>query len=301
MNHEGSTFLSGAAQDLSTLYCAKEGDRLAQEDRSNSTFITYQPAAEKQWDRYKGAYPWTAIAMATTRVDDGSTVVIAISPAGDYWELDAGTAIPLKGKIPKPGASLRALRTIERRTFAVGMGRKVLEREGPGQWTHIGPVIESGAPKMIVGFEDMDGFGGEDLYAVGWRGEVWRRTGWDWRVIDSPTSTNLNAVCCASNGIVYIAGDKGVFMVGREDQWSLIETNRRDTLQDVAESGGRIYCVTDFEILTLRNNQLVPDDAFVDDRRPATCLHLVRTPTGLYSLGPKDVFVLRDGVWNQIV
>jgi hypothetical protein len=182
------------------------------------------------------------------------------------------------------------------------MGRSVLRRKNAGIWNEIGPGTSQDDDGLVVGFEDIAGFSRDEIYAVGWRGEIWQLKKRAWRRLDSPVSANLNAVCCAVDGRVYIAGDDGTMLRGRDDLWEVLETGRTDNLMDVASQDGTIYVSTDFEILKLDNESLVAEDAFADAADlPGTCLHLLPGEGVLISMGPKDLFRLYGGVWERLV
>jgi hypothetical protein len=289
------------AVDIDTLYCAKEGDRLAADDKPNSTVLVYRNRETKPWSRIKPSVAWTAIGMASFVDSSMGQVVFAVSPYGKVLQLATSSEQLSVVEIPNPGASLRTARTIAETAWVVGMGRRAFKRSTDGLWTEDSPTPRSDDGTTIIGFEDIDGFGSDDIYAVGWKGEIWHRSTGRWRQIDSPTSRNLNAVCCASDGSVYAVGQKGTLLVGRGDSWATVDAKLKRNLLDVTEFDGVVLVCTDHAILKLQNDQLVPEDRFADDRRPATCLHLVRTTGGVYAVGPKDVFRLQGDVWRQVV
>ena len=61
-------------------------------------------------------------------------------------------------------------------------------------------------PGVPAGFEAIAGFGEENIYAVGWRGEIWQRKDDGWIQRDSPANVILTGVCCTDDGYVYICG-----------------------------------------------------------------------------------------------
>lgn len=116
-----------------------------------------------------------------------------------------------------------------------------------------------------MGFEDIAGFSSGDIYAVGWGGEIWRYEKGQWRRLRSPVASNLNAVCCAPDGYVYVAGDDGAFLKGLDDKWEVIEVGSGRNLLNVAALGNAIYAVSDFEIFKLSGDKLVADKAFAKE------------------------------------
>lgn len=302
MKHETSTFLCGCAPFYDFLFFAKELDELAEKGTPNSSFFCFdETESTDKYCKYNESVGWPAIAIETIKPEDGIREVVAIGPNGDYWELEPLSTDENVGKIPDFQGNLRTLSVIGDCIFACGMGRVVLERKNKGQWISIGPS-PSPTDADIVGFEDIGGFSKTEIYAAGWGGEVWWLDDGTWRKIDSPVSANLNALCCAEDGFVYIVGDNGTMLRGRRDIWDVIDTDRMENLMDVAFYNGNAYVTTDFRILKLENDKLVNDTSFANSNDiPSTCLHLLPASDGLISLGTKDVFRLHTDQWERLV
>lgn len=301
MEHDGSTFLSGAAASSGFFFFAKELDKLAADDTPNSSFFVYDEDDEEAFRKYDENVHWPAISMATVKPSGGKRVVVAIGPNGDFWELFPASTDEVLGRVAQGQFNLRKLATVDDEVYACGMNRIVLKRNGTGQWSSFGPGPDAADP-AVVGFEAIGGYSSDELYTVGWGGEIWWYDSGRWRRADSPTNANLTALTCAPDGKVYGVGHDGVLVTGRRDQWQLVETTRRDNLRSVAQLHGRIHVATDFAIYELTGAGLVPATDFADpDDRPSTCLHLLEAADGLVSLGQKDVFVKRDGPWQRLV
>jgi hypothetical protein len=297
MDHSISTFLSGCARYHDFIFFAKSLDEVAEnDDQPNSTFLMIDGATTGQFGEPVG---WAALAMAVVKVND-RLVVCAIGPNGELWEGMPSDGSSVTGDIGIGELSWRSMAAIDGDIYACGMGRTAALRIGPLQWKDIS------APKpkdtnQVLGFEDIDGFSAKDLYAVGWQGEIWQRKGSKWRQVDSPVSANLNAVCCADDGMVYVVGDNGVMLKGRDDTWREIATGLTEPLQDVRDFGGKVYVVTDFDIYELADDTLQEVTLAGGDDEPGTCLHLLRGDDGLISLGLKDVLKLHGGTWQRVV
>lgn len=304
MDHSGSSFLCGCAPFTDMIFFAKELDELAAADQANTGFFLWdqQIADEnKRWMKYDTAASWRAVGLATVKPAGQARIAVAVGSAGQFFEVDAENLVETVGMINPSVTGLRCLLGIEDVIFAAGMGRIVFERAGTGQWTAVGPGLESSERNVVLGFEGMDGFSARNLYAVGWGGEIWNYVGRGWTKIDSPTNGNLNAVACVGDADIYAVGDNGLLVHGHGDNWVAVDSGRPENLQDVAFSDGVLYVSTDFRILRLDDDGLVEADNFADGDRPATCQLLLKSGDGLVSLGPKDVFALRNGVWHRVV
>jgi hypothetical protein len=301
MNHEGSSFLSAVAIDIDVLCCAKEADGLAAQGKRNTTLFRYSKQDEKQWLRVKPAVAWTAVGMAHYKNASNGHVIMAVSPKGEVLQFELTSQEATTTVIPNAGASLRTARNIGDTVWVVGMGRKAFKLTENQVWLEVGPSPNADDGANIIGFEDVDGFGADDVYAVGWRGEVWRQVSGQWRQLDRLTKRNLTAVCCVPNGAVYAVGQKGTILSGRGDSWQAIDSGISANLMDVSEFDGVVYACTDHMILKLQDGKFLPEDRFEDERRPATCLHLLKTIGGVYAVGPKDIFLLQGGLWRHML
>lgn len=296
MNHESTSFLAGCVAAADYFLFAKQIDEDAGAGAPNTSFFAHDEGA---WSVFPDSAGWSCIAMATCKPEGALRTVVAIGASGQWWETQPATLSTATGRIEGVRGHLRSLRVIGGAFYAVGMGRRVYRREAPGDWRAM-HAPEATAEQGVIGFEDMDAFDEGDLYAVGWQGEIWRRHTGRWMRVQSPVSANLNAVCCASDGVVYVVGDEGVMLRGRGDAWQIIETGRGDNLMDVAEHQGQIYVVTDFRILKLQEGRLVAERDFEDDDPPHTCLMLEPGPGALLSIGPSQVMVRTDRAWMRL-
>lgn len=299
MDHDLSTFACGSMATLDTIYCAKEADELVKQNQPNVAFMVY---FRGKWLGYQFAGAWTAVAMSLIKPPSNEKIVVAVSQGGAYWELEAKVPREATGNIKGARFPLRSMATIDGVIYACGMDRTVWQRKALGAWDEIGPRTTKKEAGLILGFEDIAGFSADDIYAVGWMGEIWRRAKGKWKRLDSPVSANLNAVCCAPDGKVYIVGDDGALLRGRNNVWEVLPAQGLGNLMDVAFFGDTVYVVTDFQIFKLKDDTLVLEDAFAEEGDvPSTCLHLLTAEDGLASLGTKDLFRLSGGLWERVV
>ena len=144
----------------------------------------------------------------------------------------------------------RNVRFIGQHFYIAGAFRRVLRREGTDQWSDITQQLHSELSvneKEDWGFEDVDGFSEEDMYAVGGRGDAWRFDGKTWYQLDLPTNVDLYCVCCAADGQVYIGGVGHTILRGREDEWEIVhqaETNQ--TFQQLANFQDHVYAIDEW-------------------------------------------------------
>lgn len=304
MDHSGSSFLCGCAPFTDMVFFSKELDELSDKDIVNSSFFLWDEQIKDEksrWMKYDNSVEWRTIGFATSKIGEGNRFAVAIGSSGQYFEIDAQSLQESLGTINNSISGLRSLSCVEGTIFATGMGRVVLKRVSTGVWVDIGPGISSSNSDDVIGLEDIAGFSETDIYSVGWRGEIWWYKDSVWNKIDSPTSVNFNALTCARNGVVYAVGDNGIMVHGRENQWEILETERPENLLDVAFFDNEVYVVTDFKILKLKEKKLVAVDNVNEKDFPTSCLHLYESDDGIISMGLKDLFRLKHGIWERIV
>lgn len=303
MEHEGWTFLCGCAPYIDLIFFAAEKDELADEDITASTFCLYDggQADADPWSMYDEIAGWRAVGMATVKPRGGSRLTLALGTHGQFFEVEPASGAENIGEITPADRLIRRVRAIDDTFFACGMGRTVLIRRARGQWEEIGPGTVPAEAGTVIGFEGIDGFSLDDIYTAGWRGEIWRRHQGVWRRIDTPTNANLNAIACAADGTVHAVGDNGVMLRGSGDAWEIIDTGRPENLMDVTTFDNTVFVVTDYRILVLTDDGLMPESRFADGDAPSTCLHLLKAEDGVVSLGPKDLFTFDGGEWVRLV
>ncbi|PTL85143.1 hypothetical protein DAT35_07855 [Vitiosangium sp. GDMCC 1.1324] len=228
--------------------------------------------------------------------------MIAISPYGDVKLFGSGQErdekIGTAQSDPSKRGHLRQVRTIGRRTFAVGMGRQVYRRDGENLWTCLDPQLQPVAGE-VKGFESIDGFSESNLYAVGWDGEIWHFDGSVWTQQQSPVDVVLTRVLCAGDGHVYATGRQGLLLRGRDARWEVVEHDGpREDIQDMAWYGDRLYLSTHRQLFTLSGDRLTPIH-FGDDA-PETCYHLSVADGVLWSFGAKDLMAFNGQKWTRV-
>jgi hypothetical protein len=126
---------------------------------------------------------------------------------------------------PSPLRSLTAIRVIGDHLYVGGMRRMLYRCALDGRvWERLDEGLrQSLEDPEIAGVLSFDGYSAQELYAVGFNGEIWWRDAGHWLRIDSPTSARLTAVRCTSAGVCFVGGAQGVLLVGRGNQWSVID------------------------------------------------------------------------------
>ena len=132
------------------------------------------------------------------------------------------------------------LAKVDDQVYGVGWGREVFKRLGPENWQCISEQIREHGNGH--GFEDMDGFTQDDLYAVGGTNDIWHFDGEKWRYIDVCDEQMLPlSVCCAEDGYVYIGCAWGIVLRGRGEEWDVFHTDKNIKFCDTVAYKGRVF------------------------------------------------------------
>lgn len=282
-------FIRGAARKHDLVYILSKGKALLGRDIAHTSAIgIYQgrwvDAEDTDWDS-------TAVAVAKKP----SERLVFVGEDGDVCTYVGGTSTR-EGITPAPKL-IRNARTVVGYVYACGMLRQVYKRVGEGEWQNISASSPKSGEK--VGFEAIDGYSGNELYAVGWNGEIWEFNGAKWTNRPSPTNVILTAVCCAGDGVVYVAGQQGVMIKGRHDRWEIIEweNNVDVNIWDLCWFKKKLYVATITNLYTLEGNDLQEED-FGDLGAP-TCYSLTQAEGVMWSIGKEDVLSFDGTTWRS--
>lgn len=282
-------YISGAARFSYLIYLVIKDRGLADQDIEHSRFIAFQRdqlahMADKNWSSI-------AICVAKKPVEK----MIAIGEDGEVFTYVGGTSTDEVIQ-PQP-VCLRGMGVVDGYPLACGMQRQVYKRIDENSWLAMhAPSPEQGAN---AGFEAISGFSESEIYAVGWDGEIWQWDNSKWMNRTSPTNFILTGVCCAGNGKVYICGQNGTLLGGRDDLWELIELEDiLDDFWDVCWFKDRLYITTMTMIFEYSDAGLIPVN-FGEDR-PGTCYALTQAEGVLWSVGSNDVFSFDGSTWTRI-
>lgn len=285
---DNSIYVSGAARFRDLIYLIAKDRGLEQRGVEHSRFIAfYQGKFAHMGDRN-----WTALATCVARRP--AEKMVAIGEDGDVFTYVGGTAADEVIE-PRPVA-LRGVGVVDGYSIACGMKRQVFRRVGENSWEamHAPPP----SPDENAGFEDICGFNANDVYAVGWNGEIWQWNGVRWVNRASPTNLILTGVCCASDGNVYVCGQNGTLIRGRNDAWELIMfENMTEDFWDVAWFKDTLYLSSMSMLFAFRDGELSPVDFGPDN--PSTYGRLTEADGTLWSVGSADVFSFDGNQWTR--
>ncbi|WP_431261974.1 hypothetical protein ACQ859_17440 [Roseateles chitinivorans] len=195
-----------------------------------------------------------SVPFAQTERFDFSTITCGTTPA-EYVAVDTSSNVysasgkskqfesPIENVLDlnTPVATTVTIRRVVRmagQVYAVGSNRRLYRRQGIDGWVDLhaegsgAPMPEdyldpklSGSWSRMLGFKDLSAFSGTDFYAAGGEGDLWRFDGKTWHQCPIPTKAQLETVCCAGDGKVYVTDLHGNVWAGREERWTQVASS----------------------------------------------------------------------------
>jgi photosystem II stability/assembly factor-like uncharacterized protein len=168
---------------------------------------------------------WIATSLAL--IEQPKLELAAMGPEGTCAVLDlSGNHIEYPGGAADATLTngfMREIRQIGGSLFACGMGRQVYRRDASGAWSsaHQGALLPPAA-KEPAGFNSIHGMMEDELWAVGFQGEIWRCQSGGWTAETSPTTFALNKILVVSDRLAFIAGKAGTLLRWDGAGWALL-------------------------------------------------------------------------------
>lgn len=201
--------------------CSSDDDRRA---RLAGLYLAEEKDEEKIAHQGLAGFSQPVAGVSLRPVEQG----LLASLNGDVFAMGSGQKGMEKISPAKPdlGVCVSRVRCIGATAYTAGIVYQVFRREAVGTWA---PLPRTGLPKgelsadfvVSSGFDDVDGFAENDLYAAGRAGNLFRWDGSRWRACGLPSQETLQAVCCGGDGFVYVAAERALFR-GREKQWEKV-------------------------------------------------------------------------------
>jgi len=284
-------FVAVAARFSDLIYLSLRDRELASKDKSHSTFAAIYRGDK---GRCGNTVTWDTAAMCV--VKKPAEKLVATSIDGDIFTY-AGGKVAAEKIAPKLHG-ISGMATIAGYAYACGTDREVFKRVDEGKWE---PLHAPDAFHLegMHGFTSIAGYSESDIYAAGWKGEIWHYDGAKWRQIDSPTNEKLSVVVCGEDGQVYIGGRHGMMIRGRGVDWEVInKEGYKGDIWGMQWFNGCLYASTLERVCELKGDGLVP--VHMGDDLPNTCYHLTLAEGMMWSVGTDDIFSFDGRKWTRI-
>jgi hypothetical protein len=298
----GFRFKSSAICHANLVFTSMYSQPLQQLDVPHAAFFAYE---EEQFFAVDGLLHWDCVSICA--IEDSESLV-ALGQEGQV-RIYSGPDQVDERITDEEDAVFCEVRLIQDTLFACGLDRRVHRREGPEAWTALPAVLDLGEepePDIVFGFESIDGHAADDVYAVGWHGEIWHFDGTAWTQQDSPTTTVLTRVLCAPDGHVYACGLGGVLVRGRRGgTWERVGQGAAaadEDLWDLAWFQDTVWASSRSGLHTLQGADLQPvvfDDS--DAHWVPRSFHRLDARHGLlWSTSEREVMQFDGTRWSRI-
>lgn len=252
------------------------------------------------WDNYY--VPCKAVGISAVKYPQPEIITLCLGgeihsagPGGfSLDEVDTGPRSPVHVGI------LRCISTIDNEVYVTGLGRQVYKRLSSREWVRLDEeIVEPIGSEEINGFESIDGYSSNEVYAVGMNGDSWEFDGLNWKKIYGLTNVVLEKVVCAPDGFVYMAGQLGILIKGRRDQWEIVGQDIcDDTVWDLAWFQDKLWLSTVNALYIYEKNEFIKVD--MKEFNKSSFRYLAGNDEVLWSIGSKDILVNKDGIWSAI-
>lgn len=184
--------------------------------------------------------------------------------------------------------------------YVVGMARDVYRRVPAGTWTKLATGAEPSATDLeVAGFRSVDGFSEDEIYAVGFEGEIWVFDGNEWRRAPSPTNVRLDDVLCAGDAVT-VSGAAGVLLRGRGMEWAALQQDvTRESLWSLASFRDTVYTSDISGVYRIDGDTLSPVEPALPNE--ITCSYLAANEHRLWSVGSRDIASFDGSTWQVVV
>lgn len=218
---EGITFIDGFSPRKELMGVIAYPSELEDTDIEFTRFYMYKPF-ESAWAQ---------------REFDHDIVSITFTPPDRTWHLlskrgshiqsapgikkeieikDAGTG-------PNKYGYVSQIRSIGDHLYVCGFCRQVYRFEN-NNWVHCDSGILAPAKEIEFNLMSIDGTSENDIYVVGWKGEIFHYNGASWKKFEIQTNLNINRVRCVNRDLIYACGDKGIFIKGSGSSWEVFKS-----------------------------------------------------------------------------
>jgi hypothetical protein len=243
-----------------------------------------------------GHAPMISVGICASNTGDG---FVSLDPEGEFLELQLN-GDHIRNSILKEynevNSIFRFAKLIDGTIYAGGTNNYIFRFEN-NKWNEIGTdaMRDEPAPKS---FENATGFSAQELYTFGWKGAIWTNSSGEWKKMSSPTKCILNDGD-VHNEQVYIAGQLGTILRGRNNKWEIIDSKGLNAdIWSVQSFGDSVYFATARGILRFKNEELTVFKQLGPDMR--TTRNLFVGPSGLWSVGLSDIALFDGEEWHTI-
>jgi hypothetical protein len=295
-NVSSASFVTGTPLSQVSGWVVMAMDDLAAQEIEHSAILKYNA----------GTFEATCLKMFRSRAAlwlPGRQEVAIVGDSGecaviDQNGVDRDEFVTSSERNPRNTGHIRAATVLADEVIAVGMQRQVYRRDALGNWSDMMQGLPDSDPEGVTGFECILALSDEEVYAAGWRGEIWMFEGRTWRRINSPTNKIITGMCLAPSGQIIACGRSGLLISGRLDSWDIVNEGACPTdLWSVNGSTGKVFAAGLRHLFLLKDDGAELLDVDVDAESFGELCSGVNV---LWSFGQKDFLAFDGTAWNRI-
>lgn len=188
-----------------------------------------------------------------------SPQLIGVSLDGQVYALGSGVsefeARIEENKLGPLRGSVRQVLTIDGAVHAVRGNRGLCRRVSVGQWQSLCadlPVSKSWKKRDGLGFNCAAATSATNIYCAGDGGDLWHFDGKHWTELHFPSNVNIENLCCAAAGDVYVGCQNGIVYRGSGNTWKKIDEGGKTlSYRSMVAYRGKVWCSSDYGIWTI--------------------------------------------------
>lgn len=237
-----------------------------------------------------------------------ASLKVFIMGGGDEPSFEKDIPMAVDGPARGP---IEAIKQIDGYLYVASFRRGLAKRVEANTWESLCPDIDLPTPESghthkeaykiteHWGFDALDGFSADDIYAAGGKGDVWHYYQGSWQQSDFPSNDLISTICCAGDGNVYIGAQSGTIYVGRKNEWKqLYRGNLSLPFRTLVWFDGKLYGSSSYGLWTLENDKMVEVEL---SSAIKTCAGRISVGDGVMLMaGQYGAAFLENGEWNLI-
>jgi len=198
--------------------------------------------------------------------------------------------------------AVRNIRLIGQHFYAASSRRNIYRRNSKNSWEMISATPHQLDNPNNIATHAIDGFSENDMYMCGDFGDLWHYNGSIWKQLDPPCNWHMAFLICANNGMVYVGGEQGQLLAGKNGNWEEVITqelafNKGYTAYDMTFFKDTLYIATGFSVYSLKENSWVS----VDGISSRSTLECIDSNSDIMIIGGKDKITIFDGKKEEIL
>jgi len=145
---------------------------------------------------------------------------------------------------------------------AVSSKQGLYKRESAGKWKKIGKDFKfhESEENYNTRLLDVASFSNEEIYAVGSNGNAWLYDGNDWNKLETGSNLSLDSIICAEDGRAYINLEGKQIVIGRKNEWRILDYVFEEFIIDMVFFDNRIFITTYSKIFEIKEDNIIESD-----------------------------------------